>query len=116
MKVAIESNDGVTIKSPFIPTRGYVVYDVDESDIINTEYRESKSRQKKASGEKVVSSKSIHSVLNDCSAVISRGMDRSNLDIFKKEGVDVFITFKTSTKDAVRLYMREMLMSHKFVH
>jgi uncharacterized linocin/CFP29 family protein len=30
--------------------------------------------------------------------------------------VDVFITFKTSTKDAVRLYMREMLMSHKFVH
>jgi len=112
MKVAIESNDGVTIKSPFIPTRGYVVYDVDESDIINSEYRESR----KASGEKVVISKSIHSLLNDCSAIISRGMDRGNLDIFKKEGMDVFITFKTSTKDAVRLYMREMIISHKLAH
>ena len=116
MKVAIESNDGVTIKSPFIPTRGYVVYDVDESDIINTEYRESRFREKKGIGEKVVISKSIHSLLNDCSAIISRGMDRSNLDTFKKEGMDVFITFKTSTKDAVRLYMRELLISHRLVH
>jgi predicted Fe-Mo cluster-binding NifX family protein len=116
MKVAIESNDGITIKSPFIPTRGYVVYDVDESDIINTEYRESGVMQKKTSGEKVVTPGKIHSLLNDCSAIISRGMDRSNLDIFKKEGMDVFITFKTSTKDAVRLYMRDMLISHKFVH
>jgi len=116
MKVAIESNDGVTIKSPFIPTKGYVVYDVDESDIINTEYRESSFRKKNGIGEKVVNSKSIHSMLNDCSAIISRGMDRSNLDIFKKEGMDVFITFKTSTKDAVRLYMRELLISHKLVH
>ncbi len=40
MKIAIESNDGVTIKSPFLPTKGYVVYDVDESDIVATEYRE----------------------------------------------------------------------------
>jgi len=116
MKVAIESNDGVTIKSPFIPTRGYVVYDVDESNIINTEYRESSVRQKKSGGEKVVKPNNIHSVLNDCSAIISRGMDRSKLDICKKEGMDVFITFKTSTKDAVRLYMRELLIGHKFVH
>lgn len=116
MKVAIESNDGVTIKSPFIPTKGYVVYDVDESDIINSEYRESGAKQKKISGEKVVIPNSIHSLLNDCSAIISRGMDRSNLDIFKKEGMDVFITFKTSTKDAVRLYMRELLISHRIVH
>ena len=116
MKVAIESNDGVTIKSPFIPTRGYVIYDVDESDIINSEYRESSVRQKKISGGKVVTPGNVHSLLNDCSAVISRGMDRSNLDTFKKEGMDVFITFKTSTKDAVRLYMRELLISHRLVH
>jgi uncharacterized linocin/CFP29 family protein len=43
-------------------------------------------------------------------------MDRSNLDIFKKEGMDVYITFKTSTKDAVRLYMRELLISNKLAH
>jgi len=112
MKIAIESNDGVTIKSPFLPTKGYVVYDVDESDIVATEYRE---RKKSLEKKKTISDRS-HSLLNDCSAIISRGMDRSNVDIYKKEGMDVFITFKTSTKDAVRLYMRELLISNKFAH
>lgn len=116
MKIAIESNDGVTIKSPFLPTTGYVVYDVDESEIISSEYRENSRKKKRADGDKVFISGNIHSLLNDCSAIISRGMDRSNLDIFKKEGKDVFITFKTSTKDAVRIYMREQLISHRMAH
>lgn len=116
MKIAIESNDGVTIKSPFLPTKGYVVYDIDESDIVSSEYRESGLKSKKAEGEKYILSEKINSLLNDCSAIISRGMDRNNLDIFKKEGMDVFITFKTSTKDAVRLYMRELLISNKLAH
>lgn len=112
MKIAIESNDGETIKSPFLPTKGYVVYDINESDIVKSEYREKLSKSK---AKKTVASKQ-KSVLNDCSAIISRGMDRSNLDIFKKEGMDVYITFKTSTKDAVRLYMRELLISNKHAH
>ena len=116
MKIAIESNDGVTIKSPFLPTTGYVVYDVDESEIISSEYRENSRKKKRADGDKMFISGNIHSLLNDCSAIISRGMDRSNLDIFKKEGKDVFITFKTSTRDAVRIYMREQLISQRMVH
>jgi hypothetical protein len=43
-------------------------------------------------------------------------MDRANLDVLKKEGINVFITFKTSAKDAVRLYMRELLIDSKFAH
>ena len=113
MKIAIESNDGVTIKSPFLPTNGYIVYDVDKSEIISREYRENKKR---ANGDIVFVSNNIHSLLNDCSTIISRGMDRSNLDIFKKEGKDVFITFKTSSKDAVRIYLREQLISHRMAH
>jgi predicted Fe-Mo cluster-binding NifX family protein len=116
MKIAIESNDGVTIKSPFLPTTGYVVYDVDESEIISTEYRESSQKKKRTNADKVFVSNTTHSLLNDCSTIISRGMDRGNLDIFKKEGKDVFITFKTSTKDAVRIYMREQLISHRTAH
>ena len=115
MKIAIESNDGITIKSPFLPTHGYIVYDVNDSDILGSEYRESSSETKSAKGDKQKPDKS-HPLLNDCSAVISRGMDRSNVDIFKKEGMDVFITFKTSTKDAVKLYMRELLISNKVAH
>lgn len=115
MKIAIESNDGVTIKSPFLPTKGYVVYDVNESDIVSTEYRESISKREMVGKNKPVAVKQ-NTLLNDCSAIISRGMDRSNVDIFKREGMDVFITFKTSTKDAVKIYMRELLVSHTLTH
>ena len=116
MKIAIESNDGKTIKSPFLPTKGYVVYDVDESDIVGTEYREKELPKKETASEKDTITDNSHSLLNDCSAIISRGMDRSNADIYKKEGKDVFITFKTSAKDAVRLYLREQLLSNKLMH
>jgi len=116
MKIAIESNDGVTIKSPFLPTQGYIVYDIDQSDIVNSEYRKTNLKNRQKNGERKIASIISDTVLNDCTAIISRGMDRSNLDIFKKEGMDVYITFKTSTKDAVRLYMRELLISNKFVH
>jgi len=116
MKIAIESNDGVTIKSPFIPTRGYVVYNIEESDIVGSEYRESKLGDKKSSSERITVPTKIHSLLSDCSTIISRGMDRSNLDVLKQEGLDVFITFKTSAKDAVRLYMRELLITNKLAH
>jgi predicted Fe-Mo cluster-binding NifX family protein len=116
MKIAIESNDGVTIKSPFLPTKGYVVYDIKESDIVGSEYRESSLKKGNVVGQKETFSEKSQSLINDCSAIISRGMDRSNVDIYKKEGLDVFITFKTSTKDAVRLYMRELLISSRLAH
>jgi len=116
MKVAIESNDGVTIKSPFLRTKGYVVYDINESDIIGYEYRKSKSSEEKINQENLAAKNKLHSLLDDCSTIISRGMDRANLDVLKKEGINVFITFKTSAKDAVRLYMRELLISSKYAH
>jgi predicted Fe-Mo cluster-binding NifX family protein len=116
MKIAIESNDGMTVKSPFIPTRGYVVYDVKDSGIVGTEYRESDIRELKSKGPKFNISAQINSLLNDCSTIISRGMDRGNLEVLKQEGKDVFITFKTSAKDAVRLYMREQFINSNFAH
>lgn len=116
MKIAIESNDGVTIKSPFLKTKGYVIYDISESDIIGFEYRRSKTTEEKGRGENAFAKEKLHSLLEGCSTIISRGMDRSNLDGLKKKGINVFITFKTSAKDAVRLYMRELLIDSKFAH
>ena len=38
MKIAIESNDGETINSPFCKTRGYIVCDVDNASVTRTMY------------------------------------------------------------------------------
>ena len=112
MKIAIESNDGITIKSPFLKTKGYLVYDIDESHINGFEYRKALS-QKKAEASVV---KNRLPALGDCKTIISRGMNRIQLQSFKEEGKDVFITFKTAAKDAVRLYMKELLISEGIQH
>jgi predicted Fe-Mo cluster-binding NifX family protein len=110
MKIAIESNDGVTIKSPFIHTRGYLVYDINESDIIGYEYRQNEEKRSPVIGSSAPFI-NMQSLLKDCKTVISRGMDRSSLKQLKQTGIDVFITFKTSAKDAVRLYLKELMIS-----
>jgi hypothetical protein len=112
MKIAIESNDGITIKSPFIKTKGYLVYDIDESHINGFEYRKALGQK----STKITFPKHPHSQLNDCKTIISRGMNRIDLQSFKEEGKDVFITFKTAARDAVRLYMKELLINEGIHH
>jgi predicted Fe-Mo cluster-binding NifX family protein len=111
MKIAIESNDGVTIKSPFVRTTGYLVYDVEQSGIKGTEYRKTAAKQRNVD---LVTKPPA--MVNDCKTVISRGMNRGNLQFLKKKGIDVFITFKLSARDAVKLYMKESLINSKIVY
>jgi len=111
MKIAIESNDGVTIKSPFVQTTGYLIYDVEQSGIKGTEYRKTvlKSRA-------VIPVAKPPAMVNDCGTVISRGMNRGNLKSLKEKGIDVFITFKLSARDAVKFYLKENLLNNKILH
>lgn len=115
MKIAIESNDGRTINSPFNKTTGYIVCDVDRTDIRNTEFIT-------LSGVKTVPVPAILSEehddtrtkfsLSDCETVITRGMDRKRLSTLKKRGIGVFVTFNVQAKDALRAYLKERLI-HK---
>ena len=110
MKIAIESNDGVTIKSPFVRTTGYLVYDVEQSGIKGAEYRKTYLNPKSVSQ---ISKPPL--TVSDCKTVISRGMNRGNLQSLKQKGIDVFITFKSSAKDAVKIYLKEKLINNKII-
>lgn len=114
MKIAIESNDGISITSPFVHKRGYLVVDVEDSNIMGSEYRKVHQKQVKAK-QPVFLEKENRTALCDCETIISRGMDRTNLQKFRENGIDVFITFKTSVKDAVKVYLKEhMIGVHDF--
>ena len=119
MKIAIESNDGETINSPFAKTKGYLVFDVEDTGIKETKYIKLKTPGKKS---KTVSSARNNNVnrqnfpLENCSTVITRGMDNEHLTEFKEKGVDVFVTFNTMAKDAVRAYLRERLINKPLTH
>ncbi len=103
MKIAIESNDGITINSPFTRTKGYLVYEIGETGIKTSEFiKDSHDVQQKD--------------LKGCETIISRGMDRIHFLELKKMGIDVFITFKSSAKDAVHIYMKESLLKQGSIH
>ncbi len=114
MKIAIESNDGETINSPFDKPKGYLVFDVEETDIIETKYIKLRTTVKKRRAEPPGRTENISGqgfLLEDCCTIITRGMDNIHRKEFKEKGVDVFITFNTRAKDAVRAYLRERLIN-----
>ena len=65
MKIAVESSDGgKTISDPFVRSKGFLIYEVDEENVLVKEFRVTE-RLKTAILDKE---------LEDCCAVISRGM------------------------------------------
>ena len=51
--------------------------------------------------------------MDDCSTVISHGLDRPVLNNLRKSGVDVYITFKNRIDDAVEQYLKDKII-HDF--
>ena len=101
MKIAIESNDGKTIKFPFEVTKGYIICDVAEDNTFKTSYRKI---SKKSSSKET-------NPLRQCSTIITRGMDKKDIEELKNNGIDIFVTFKTSAESALSSYMKERLIN-----
>jgi len=119
MKIAIESNDGETINSPFDKPKGYLVFDVEETGIKDTKYIKLQTSGKKTQAVPPVRTKNINKQsfsLENCCTIITRGMDNKHITEFKEKGVDVFVTFNTMAKDAVRAYLRERLINKPLAH
>ena len=119
MKIAIESNDGETINSPFDKPKGYLVFDVEDTGIKDTKYIKLQTSGKNSKSVSPVRNKNVNKQsfpLENCSTVITRGMDNKHLTEYKEKGVDVFITFNTRARDAVRAYLRERLINKPLAH
>jgi len=113
MKIAIESNDGETINSPFDKPNGYLVFDVEDTGIKDTKYFKLQTLGKKTKTVLLGKTKNINRQsfpLEDCCTIITRGMNNKHRTEFKENGVDIFITFNRRAKDAVRAYLRERLI------
>ena len=117
MKIAIESNDGETLNSPFCKTRGYIICDIDNASITSTKYVKIKNVDEniEACSRSRTTRKNIFS-LSDCRTVITRGMARNSLKDLKENGIDVFVTFNTQAKDALRAYLKESLLYRPVFH
>lgn len=102
MKIAIESSDGgKTISDPFVRSKGFLIYEVDERNVFVKEFRTSE-RLKTAILEKE---------LNDCCAVISRGMPSAFKQELEKQGKKVLITFTSSPRKALSVFLTDQYTS-----
>ena len=74
MKIAIESCDGgKTISAPFLRSHGYLICEVEKDKIIHSEFFED-----------------VKFPVEDCNAVITRGMPKELKSRLEKEGKKVF--------------------------
>lgn len=111
MKIAIESNDGVTLKSPFSQTKGYIVCDIDKPGSEKSEYIQLSGIRKRTHRKTESAFR-----LTDCRTVISRGMNDENRHLLNEQGIEIFITFNTLVKDALHSYMKEKMISESISH
>jgi len=116
MKIAIESNDGINIASPFNLLKSFMIFEVNEeskAQNINTSgvYANMKGRLKLIRN--IVETKNIMRELSDCSTVISHNLSKPLLNKLQGSGVEVFITFQNKIDDAIRQYLNDKII-HKY--
>ena len=110
MKIAVESNDGVNLSSPFNLLKNFMIIEVNEkSNPINLRTREvsieHKNRLKLVKN--FSETKYMLRELEDCSTIISHGLIRPLLNNLNKSGVDVYITFQNRIDRALNQYLKD---------
>jgi predicted Fe-Mo cluster-binding NifX family protein len=110
MKIAVESNDGVNIASPFNLLKNFMVFEVEEkSDPINLRDSGVQLNHENQLNhiKNICKSKNMVRELEDCSTVISHSLNQPLLNKLRKSGVDVFITYQSRIDDAFNQYLRD---------
>lgn len=122
MNIAVPSNDGIIVSAHFGRSKGFLVFETQNQEIINTAYR-SNDVTAHASGshhehshdhnhggsEHSHSHKGILSVLEDCEAVIAGGMGNRLYVDLQAAGKKVYITRESSARQAVLLMLQNQL-------
>jgi predicted Fe-Mo cluster-binding NifX family protein len=113
MKIAVESNDGINVASPFNLLKNFMVFEVDEkSNPININTSEIKNNQviRLKLVRSIAETKNMLRELSDCSTVISHCLNRPLLNTLRSSGVDVYITFRNRIEDAVGQYFKDKMI------
>lgn len=113
MKIAIASNDEITIADHFGKTRGFIIYDVENGEIKNQQYHindfTGHARGLEGTDHQIDRHGPILEALKDCDVVIARGMGRRIYNDLQNAGIEAFIVDEDDTSTAVRLYLENNL-------
>ena len=114
-KIAMPSDDQVTISGHFGRTKGFLIYDVDGNKVDNKVYVENnftghaQGHHHDHMHDHQHSHGGILQVLKDCKVIISRGMGRRLLIDFEANNKEVFVTDTSNADEAVNQYLKGIL-------
>jgi predicted Fe-Mo cluster-binding NifX family protein len=118
MKVAIASDDGVTISNHFGRTRGFVIYDISENgEITSKAYHENNHTHHMQHEQAHHAHEHAHGhghgpvmrLLGDTQVVISRGMGRRILEDLTQAEIQPFIVDVREVEEAIEKYLADGL-------
>lgn len=128
MKIAAVSDDGVTTSQHFGRASVYVVFTVENGEIVSREQREKPGHRQFAGeehGEGVASfqghgydpqSQDRHArmagAISDCQVLIARGMGAGAYDSLRRAGIRVIMTDEPQIEEAVKAFLSGRLVDH----
>lgn len=116
MKVAIASDDRMTISQHFGRTLGFEIFVIEDGKIIDQIYRKNDytghARGMEGMSHQVDRHAPILEALQDCNAVIANGMGRRIYEDLQNAGIETFIVEEYNTEQAVRRYIENKLQDH----
>ncbi len=134
MKIAIPSNDKITLSPHFGRTQGFIIFQISEGKILSTEYRPNSFTHHVTGQQNQYgphpghghdghhdhqglhghhSHSRILDALVDCDAVIAGGMGTRLQEDLTRAGKKIIITSQTDARQAVELYLKDALVSDK---
>lgn len=116
MKIAFASDDRKTIATHFGRTRGFVIYEMKNSEILNEEYRANTFTGHVTGMEGHNHQSGYHGpilkALADCQVVIARGMGQRIYGDLQEVGVTAMITHEQDIQKALESYLQGKLEDH----
>jgi predicted Fe-Mo cluster-binding NifX family protein len=113
MKIAIASDDEITIAPHLGKTNGFVVVDLEYGNVRSREYRKNDFTAHKRGLKSNILEPGRHgpilAALKDCKAVVSRGMGRRLISDLKVAGIETYLTEEQNVARAINLYAEEKL-------
>ena len=113
MKIAIASDDEKTISAHFGRTRGFVIYEIENGEVKNSEYRindfTGHARGLSGAPHEMDRHGHILSALKDCKTVVAHGMGRRIYDDLQSANIEAFIVQETNVEEAINLYLKNEL-------
>ncbi|MDH7517808.1 MAG: NifB/NifX family molybdenum-iron cluster-binding protein [Candidatus Thermoplasmatota archaeon] len=107
MKIAVASDDRITIADHFGRATGFVVFEIQNNEIVKQEYRENIG--KSTGGCQSCDHETMIKNIKDCAMVISYGMGRRIYNDLMKNNIQPVVTNEKSVVDAINKFIKNEL-------